>query len=131
MAISTPKLAIIGSVLVLSTLFAYFLLYASIIPQYSVYEFYMDNNPEQMVDKKIQLVGDVMSIGTDEFVIGDWETNGSLTVMVTHHNVVKPAGFELQKRVMIEGTLKKVGNSYYLEATLISTKCPSKYQNTN
>lgn len=130
MAISTPKLGLIGGILIISTILTYVILASSIIPQYSVYEFYTKSNPESMVDQKIQLVGDVYSVGTDEFVIGDWETNGTHTVTILHQNVVKPSGFEIGKRVMIEGILKESGTSYYVQASLISTKCPSKYAQT-
>ena len=129
MAISTQKLALIGAVLVISVMLSFALLYSSIIPQYSVNELFSNEDPSKLIEKKIQLVGDVENMSSSEsvFIIKDWEGK-NYSVTVYHDTVALPAGFQLGKRVMVEGFLKHSDlRGYYLVATLISTKCPSKY----
>ena len=132
MAISTKKLVAIGGVLFISVMLSFALLYSSIVPQYSVGEFYTNNNKSSLVDKKIQLVGDVNSwnVTTKDFNIMDW--NGyNYNVSVAYTNTVYvPTGFQDGKRVVVEGILKPSGSAYMLQADMISTKCPSKYENT-
>ena len=129
MAISTPKLGLIAGTLILSSVLSYIILFTSSVPIYSVYEFYEKSDPESMVNTKIQLVGDVSSETSSNFVLKAWETAGNYSILVIHKDVAKPSGFQDGARVLIEGYLKKASsNSYYLEADLISTKCPSKYE---
>ena len=131
MAISTRKLVAIGGVLFISVVFSIGLLYTSIIPQYSVGEFYVNNNKSSLVDKKIQLVGDVNTWNTSSgvFTIEDWQ-NYNYTVLVQYNNVQIPSGFTIGKRVLVEGILKQSTSNYVLQADLVSTKCPSKYETT-
>ena len=131
MAISTRKLVAIGGVLFISVVFSIGLLYTSIIPQYSVGEFYVNNNKSSLVDKKIQLVGDVNTWNTSSgvFTIEDWQ-NYNYTVLVQYNNVQIPSGFTIGKRVLVEGVLKQSNSNYILQADLVSTKCPSKYETT-
>ena len=134
MAISTTKLVAIGAVLIISVVLSFTLLYSSIVPQYSVGEFYTNNNKSSLVDKKIQLVGDVQNKSWDpttgDFNIIDWQ-GYNYTIAVHYKNVQIPGGFAEGKRVVVEGVLKSSGSSYILQADMISTKCPSKYQNTS
>lgn len=131
MAISTPKLVAIAGVLIISVMLSFTLLYSSIVPQYSIAEFYQNNDRNTLVDKKIQLVGDVTSWNdtTSNFNIMDWLGTND-TVGVHYDNSVQiPGGFVNGKRVVVEGILKDgTTKGYYLDATMISTKCPSKYQ---
>ena len=132
MAISTTKLVAIGGVLLISVVLSFALLYSSIVPQYSVGEFYNNKDKGSLVNKKVQLVGDVheWNSSLDNFTIMDWD-GYNYTVAVQYNNVQIPGGFTLGKRVVVEGILKQDGSSYYIQADLISTKCPSKYQNTS
>lgn len=131
MAISTKKLVAIGGVLFISVMLSFALLYTSIVPQYSVGEFYVNKDKSSLVDKKIQLVGDVHTWNATSgvFSIMDWE-GYNYTVTVYYHNVVIPGGFTIGKRVVVEGILKTTNGAYSLQADMISTKCPSKYENT-
>lgn len=132
MAISTKKLVAIGGVLFISVMLSFALLYSSIVPQYSVGEFYNNQNKSSLVDKKIQLVGDVNSWNstTRSFNIMDWQGyNYNVSVNYTS-SVVVPGGFINGKRVVVEGILKPDGSAYMLQADMISTKCPSKYENS-
>lgn len=129
MAISNKKLFAIGGVLFISVILSVSLLYSSIVPQYSVGEFYNKQDKSSLLNTKIQLVGDVHSWNTTNstFTLMDW--NGyNYTVGVRYKNVVIPNGFEINKRVVVEGILKQTNSFYYLQADSISTKCPSKYQ---
>lgn len=129
MAISTTKLVAIAGTLLISVVLSFALLYSSIIPQFSVNEFYSQEDPSALLDKKIQLVGDVEPNSTtiSQFRITDWEGK-NYSVTVNYDNVPLPGGFTDGKRVMVEGMLKHSGSDYYIEASLISTKCPTKYQ---
>lgn len=131
MAISTPKLVAIAGVLVISVILAFTLLYSSIVPQYSIAEFYQNKDRSTLVDKKIQLVGDVTNWNTTNstFNIMDWLGTNATVGVHYDKSVQIPGGFTLEKRVVVEGILKDSStNGYYLDATMISTKCPSKYQ---
>lgn len=131
MAISTKKLVAIGGVLFISVMVSFALLYSSIVPQYSVAEFYANSDRNSLVDKKVQLVGDVQQWNASDsiFSIMDWEGT-NYTITVHYDNVQIPGGFTLGKRVMVEGILKNSDSGYILQADLVSTKCPSKYQST-
>ncbi len=134
MAISTTKLVAIGAVLVISVVLSFTLLYSSIIPQYSVGEFYNNNNKSSLVDKKIQLVGDVQNdwnATNRNFTIMDWQGYNYTITVQYQKNVQIPGGFNPGKRVVVEGILKSSTSGYILQADMISTKCPSKYQNTS
>ena len=132
MAISTTKLVVIGGVLLISVVLSFALLYSSIVPQYSVGEFYNNKDKGSLVNKKVQLVGDVHQWNASEgnFTIMDWD-GYNYTVAVHYDNVQIPGGFTIGKRVVVEGILKQEGSSYFLQADLVSTKCPSKYQNNS
>jgi cytochrome c-type biogenesis protein CcmE len=127
MAISTPKLIGVIGVLVLSLALVAYLLISSIIPQYSVEELFEDNDPESMIGKRMQLVGDVEVIGNNStFTIIDW-SGLNHTINVSHSNVPLPGGFGIGKRVLVDGKLQFNNGEWSLEANQISTKCPSKY----
>ncbi len=130
MAISTKKLVAIGGVIFISVMLAFILLYSSIVPQYSVGEFYTNKDKNSLVDKKIQLVGDVHTWNptTGVFSIMDWD-GYNYTVTVYYNNVQIPGGFTIGTRVVVEGILKNTNGGYSLQADMISTKCPSKYEN--
>lgn len=132
MAISTKKLVAIGAVIIISVVLAFTLLYSSVVPQYSVGEFYTNNNKSSLVNKKIQLVGDVADWNSTNgtFKINDWQ-GYNYSVFVQYKNVQIPGGFTVGKRVVVEGILKPDGTAYMLQADMISTKCPSKYENTS
>ncbi|OLS22460.1 MAG: hypothetical protein HeimC3_30930 [Candidatus Heimdallarchaeota archaeon LC_3] len=128
MAISTPKLIGITGALAGALIITAFILFNSLIPQYSVYEMFEKNNPNDLIGKNVQLVGDVYNITNENFLIRDWE-GMNYSVIVQYENVPIPSGFETGKRVLVEGTIDVSPEGWVIKATQISTKCPSKYQN--
>lgn len=88
-------------------------------------------NPESYINKKIQLVGIVNEDNSTGFLITDPEDvdNVSLIIYINSTNVEKPTGFAVGKTVLIEGKLLSITGFWNFRATMISTKCPSKYQN--
>ena len=128
MAISTPKLIGISGALAGALIITAFILLNSVIPQYSVYELFEKNNPNNLIGKNVQLVGDVYNITNEDFLIKDWEGMNH-SIIVKYKNVPIPSGFELGKRVLVEGSLGISSEGWVLKAIQISTKCPSKYEN--
>ncbi|MFX0124257.1 MAG: hypothetical protein ACFFAE_11515, partial [Candidatus Hodarchaeota archaeon] len=55
-------------------------------------------------------------------------TNLSLEIYINATNVEIPAGVESGKTILVEGKLISTSEPWILKATMISTKCPSKYQ---
>jgi hypothetical protein len=128
MALSTPKLLGLTGVVLGSIAIIFIVLLTSAIPQFSVYELFNKNDPSTLLNKKLQLVGDVTILeGNDTLIITDWETR-NFTVTIIHTGVPLPAGVAIGKRILVEGVLKASENGWIVEASLISTKCPSKYE---
>ncbi|MHA1983336.1 MAG: cytochrome c maturation protein CcmE domain-containing protein [Candidatus Hodarchaeales archaeon] len=127
MAISTPKMIGISAILVGALAISAFLVLTSFTPQYSINELFEKADPNDLIGKKVQLVGDVQNISDDSFLIEDWEGN-EYSVLVEHENIPIPSGFETGKRVLVEGSLEYDSGNWVLKASQISTKCPSKYQ---
>ena len=110
---------------------AIFLLLAdSSVPVYSVKEAMDHKQPESLLQHKIQLVGVVKESNNTHFSVNDPEdvNNTSLIIHINATNVEKPIGFEIGKTVLIEGKLLSVGENWIFKASIISTKCPSKYE---
>jgi cytochrome c-type biogenesis protein CcmE len=107
-----------------------FLLVNSTVPVFSVKELMNYEKPDSLVNKKIQVVGVVRDINSTGFFITDPEdrNNATLIVYVNSTNVEKPTGFESGKTVLVEGKLLSMTNIWTFKASLISTKCPSKYK---
>jgi cytochrome c-type biogenesis protein CcmE len=125
------KNAILASVIIMVCVSAFLVLLASSsVPIFSVKELMDHPNYESYVNRKIQLVGVVQQIDSDGFLITDPEdkNNASLIVFINSTNVEKPTGFESGKTVLVEGKLLSTRNIWRFKASLISTKCPSKYQ---
>ena len=110
---------------------AFFILLASSsVPLFTVKELMGHPQPESFIDKKIQLIGNVSQIIGANFSIIDPDdiSNESLIIYVEAFNVERPSGFALGKRVLVEGKLISIGNVWTFKASMISTKCPSKYK---
>jgi len=107
-----------------------FLLVNSSIPVFSVKELMDHPRPDSFINKKIQVVGVVQEINNTGFFITDPKdkNNATLIVYINSTNVEKPTGFESGKTVLVEGKLLSTSNIWTFKASLISTKCPSKYQ---
>ncbi len=130
MAIS--KNFVFAGVILLVCSGALFLLLAqSSIPIFSVKEIMDHSDAESYLDRKIQLVGNVREQNETHFSINDPDdvNNASLIITIESINVIKPSGFQIGKTVLVEGKLLEIEGIWLFKATLISTKCPSKYQN--
>ncbi|MHA2055926.1 MAG: cytochrome c maturation protein CcmE domain-containing protein [Candidatus Hodarchaeales archaeon] len=101
------------------------------IPIFSVKEIMEHPQAESYLDRKIQLVGNVRDQNDTHFSINDPDdvNNASLIITIESINVIKPSGFQMGKTVLIEGKLLEISSVWLFKASLISTKCPSKYQN--
>ena len=106
------------------------LLTSSSIPIFSVKEVMNHSNPESLIERKIQIVGIVNESNDTFFSINDPEevNNTNLIIYVNSTNIEKPVGFELGKAVLVEGKLISIDNQWIFSASMISTKCPSKYE---
>lgn len=106
-----------------------FLLSSSSVPIFSVKELKSHSQPDFFLNHNIQVVGVVQEINSTGFFITDPEdvTNSSLIIYINATNVEKPAGFESGKTILVEGKLISTTGMWKLKASMISTKCPSKY----
>ena len=105
------------------------LLTGSSVPIFNVQELMDHPEPESYIDRKIQIVGNVTEMNATHFTIIDpqVENSGSLFIQVIANNIVKPVGFQVDKTVVVEGKLLSISNIWQFKASMISTKCPSKY----
>ncbi|MFX1506479.1 MAG: cytochrome c maturation protein CcmE [Promethearchaeota archaeon] len=105
------------------------LLTSSSVPVFTVKELFDESRPDSFINRNIQLIGVVQQVNSTGFFITDPEdvNNESLIIYINATNVEKPAGFESGKTVLIEGKLVSTTSIWTLRASMISTKCPSKY----
>ena len=106
------------------------LLATSSVPVYSVKEAMDHKQPESLIERKIQLVGVVKESNNTHFSVNDPQDvdNASLIIYINATNIEKPIGFEIGKTVLIEGKLLSIDEKWIFRASMISTKCPSKYE---
>jgi cytochrome c-type biogenesis protein CcmE len=107
----------------------FMLFLSSSVSIFSVKELMDTPNAESYIDRRIQLVGNVTEINSTHFTIIDPEVsdNDTLKITVLAVNVERPTGFELDRTVVVEGKLLSISNIWTFHASMISTKCPSKY----
>lgn len=107
-----------------------FLLVSSSVPVFTVKELMDHSQPDSYINRNIQLIGIVQQVNNTGFNITDPDdvTNASLIIYINSTNVEKPLGFETGKTILVEGKLISTINTWILKASMISTKCPSKYQ---
>lgn len=107
-----------------------FLLAGTTVPVFTVKELKDHRNPDSFINRNIQLIGVVQQVNSIGFFITDPDdmNNVSLIIFINATKVEKPAGFESGKTVLVEGKLISTTNTWTFKATMISTKCPSKYQ---
>jgi cytochrome c-type biogenesis protein CcmE len=130
--LTEPKnLVLAGAVILISVGALFFLIASSSVPIFSVKEIMDHPDPNSYIDRKIQLVGIVQSPNGTHFSLYDPDdpTNTSLVINIEASNVIKPSGFAVDKMVLVEGKLLDISGTWTFKASLISTKCPSKYQN--
>ena len=120
---------IIAAVLVIACIGAIgYLLLESSVPVYSVQELMDKPDAESLIGRRIQVVGTVIETNTTGFKIRDPEdtNNTGPTIWIEDINVERPTGFEMGKTLLVEGKLLST-TIWKFKATMISTKCPSKY----
>ena len=107
-----------------------FLLTGSSVPVFTVKELMDHQQSDSFINRNIQLIGIVQQVNNTGFFINDPEdvNNASLIIYINATNIEKPAGFEPGKTVLVEGKLISTNSMWKFKATMISTKCPSKYQ---
>lgn len=107
-----------------------YLLASSSTPIFTVKEFMDQQQLDSYKNRKIQLIGVVQQVNKTGFFITDPDdiNNASLIIYINSTNVEKPVGFETGKTVLVEGKLISTTSIWKFKATMISTKCPSKYQ---
>jgi cytochrome c-type biogenesis protein CcmE len=131
MMVKTQNLLMAGTVITVCVFALFLLLASSSVPIFSVKEIMDHPDPNSYIDRKIQLVGIVQSPNGTHFSLYDPDdpTNTSLVINIEATNVIKPSGFAVDKMVLVEGKLLDISGTWTFKASLISTKCPSKYQN--
>ncbi|MHA1994099.1 MAG: cytochrome c maturation protein CcmE domain-containing protein [Candidatus Hodarchaeales archaeon] len=126
---NTKNIILAGAVIAVCVGALFILFVGSSVPIYSVKELMDDPKAESFIDRRIQIVGNVTEINSTHFTIIDpEEVNTSLKIYVVAVNVERPTGFELDRTVVVEGKLLSITNIWTFKASMISTKCPSKYQ---
>ncbi|MHA2371103.1 MAG: hypothetical protein ACXADX_19990 [Candidatus Hodarchaeales archaeon] len=127
----------------------YLLIVSTSMPVFSVKEIEEEPNAKSFLDRRIQLVGNVVESNASGFLLNDPQNRSDYTYMIyvqADSDVEKPAGFSVNKTVLVEGKLTEFVNGTVkitkngvetwisipdlgiFKATKISTKCPSKYQ---
>ncbi|NHJ01145.1 MAG: hypothetical protein EAX86_03340 [Candidatus Heimdallarchaeota archaeon] len=127
--IKTRNLLISGLIISVCVFALFFLLFNTSIPIFTVKELIDHPRPESLLNHKIQLIGIVGTIDTSGFLLYDPEdqTNATLIIYIEAINVTKPGGFVIGKTILVEGQLTSISGVWTLKASMISTKCPSKY----
>jgi len=127
--IKTKNLFLAGITIIIGGGALLVLLAGSSVPVFSVKEAMDHPRPESLLERKIQIVGVVRDMNVTHFSINDPEDvdNISLIIYINATNVEIPVGFEIGKKVLVEGKLLSIGENWLFRASMISTKCPSKY----
>ncbi len=125
------KNLIFTAVIILACASAFlYLLSNSTVPIFTVKEIMDHPHADSFVNRNIQLVGTVQLVNNTGFFITDPEdvNNASLIIYINTTNVERPAGFQPGKTILVEGKLISTTNMWKFRASMISTKCPSKYE---
>lgn len=127
--VKTKNLAISFGVISVCVLAIFSLLTSSTIPIFTVAELMDNSSSDKYQNKTIQLIGVISSFNGTDFYVNDPDdpNNTNYVMYIYAENVQKPVGFVIGKSVLIEGKLSSINNLWSLKASMISTKCPSKY----
>lgn len=128
--IKTKNLLLAGIIIIISGGAILMLLASSSVPVFSVKEAMDYSQPESLIERKIQIVGVVKDFNSTHFSMNDPidVNNISLIIYVNATEVEKPIGFEVGRTVLVEGKLLNINENWLFRASMISTKCPSKYE---
>ena len=85
-------------------------------------------SPEQFIDQEISIRGEVLdgSIDNNSMVFILHGSNYNITVEFIDASVSN--GLDDNRTVYAQGVLRYSGGEYFLEADIIKTSCPSKYE---
>ena len=125
MAIAKWKLGLGLALIVGAICLAIPIILLSAVPVYSVGEL-LGTSPYLMVGRRVQLVGDFYNHTDERFILQDF-VNDSYYVIVDKTGVILPQDVTDGQRLIVEGIFGKLGEDWFLQASVISTKCPSKY----
>lgn len=118
------RILMIGGVLTLGLLAT--VLLQSPVPTQTVDEFM--ESPERYVDEEVALRGEVqdgtIDNGTMTFIL----EGSSATIRVSFADASVSNGLDDNRTVYAEGVVRYDGETYTLEAQIIKTSCPSKYE---
>jgi hypothetical protein len=85
-------------------------------------------SPESFVDKEISLRGEVLDGSVNNSSMTFMLHGSNYEVSVNFVDASVSNGLDDNRTVYAKGTLRFVDGEYYLEADLIKTSCPSKYE---
>ena len=86
------------------------------------------DSPEQYVDKEISLRGEVLDGSIDNATMRFILHGNSHNIIVEYLDASVSNGLDDNRTVYAQGVLKYSNGEYYLDADLIKTSCPSKYE---
>ena len=86
------------------------------------------DSPEQYVDKEISLRGEVLDGSIDNATMRFILHGNSHNIIVEYLDASVSNGLDDNRTVYAQGFLKYSNGEYYLDADLIKTSCPSKYE---
>ncbi|MHA1977756.1 MAG: hypothetical protein ACW98I_12685 [Candidatus Hodarchaeales archaeon] len=99
------------------------------IPAFTIKGFIEHSELDSLMGKRIILIGIVSpKMNSTGFYLTDPEdSNSSYLVYIQAENIEKPLGFELDRIVVVEGKPVLKSQIWTIQASKISTKCPSSY----
>ena len=86
------------------------------------------DSPEKYVDKEISLRGEVLDGSIDNSTMRFILHGNSHNIIVEYLDASVSNGLDDNRTVYAQGVLKYSNGEYYLDADLIKTSCPSKYE---
>lgn len=121
------RILVLGAVLT-SALLATLLL-QSPVPTQTVDELMV--NPSQHLNQEVAVRGEVQDGTIDNSTMMFVLEGGSSTLIVEFIDASVSNGLDDNRTVYAEGVLTQVNGDYVLEANIIKTSCPSKYEETS
>ena len=86
------------------------------------------DSPSTYVDKEISLRGEVLDGSIDNSTMRFILHGNSHNIIVEYLDASVSNGLDDNRTVYAQGVLKFSDGEYYLDANLIKTSCPSKYE---
>ena len=86
------------------------------------------NSPSQYVDEEISLRGEVLDGSIDNSTMRFILHGNTHNIIIEYLDASVSNGLDDNRTVYAQGILKYSNGEYYLDADLIKTSCPSKYE---